>query len=198
MALAGRRPKRLDRVVQAELVRAAVAKIVRTQIGRATPQVEICHAHHLDDHHWVHRRCDREIYHARQERTVRIHPHNNSRDRRRFFSHLPRPSDRLVSCRRRRRPDWSSGRRGNYLTDLGIHCWPPELVSLAEPHFRGWRFRPDLNSGGSIVAALGTRKVRFRRETALWRVFIDSVGEFAAQPREQLFPRQSCLFRQGL
>jgi hypothetical protein len=33
------------------------------------------------------------------------------------------------------------------------------------------------------------RKVRFRRETALWCVFVDSVGEFAGQPREQLFRR---------
>jgi hypothetical protein len=30
-------PKRLDSVIQAGLVRAAVAKIVLTQIGRATP-----------------------------------------------------------------------------------------------------------------------------------------------------------------
>ena len=31
----------------------------------------------------------------------------------------------------------------------------------------------------------------------MWCVFIDSVGEFAGQPREQFFPRQPCLFRQG-
>jgi hypothetical protein len=48
-----------------------------------------------------------------------------------------------------------------------------------------------------MVVASGTRKVRFRREPALRRVFIDSVGGFAGKPREQLFPRQSCLFRQN-
>ena len=41
---------------------------------------------------------------------------------------------------RRRRPDWSRGRRNNYLGDLGLHCWPPPLVSLAKPHFRGENF----------------------------------------------------------
>lgn len=45
---------------------------------------------------------------------------------------------------------------------------------------------------------LRTRKVRFRREPALRRVFIDGVREFAGQPREQLFSRQSCLFRQSV
>ena len=91
---------------------------------------EICHAHHLDDHHWVHRRCDREVRHARRQRTVRIHSHNNSWDSRSLFSHLSRPSDRLVSRGRTRWPNWSSGRRDNYLSDLGIHCWPPPPVSL--------------------------------------------------------------------
>jgi uncharacterized membrane protein YeaQ/YmgE (transglycosylase-associated protein family) len=71
---------------------------------------------------------------------------------------------------------------------LGIHCWPPQLVALAKPHFRGWRFCLDLRGQGSIVAALGTRSVCFRREPALRCVFIDGVGEFAGQPREQLFP----------
>ena len=37
LAQPGRRPKRLDRVVQARLVRAAMAKIVLTPIGWATP-----------------------------------------------------------------------------------------------------------------------------------------------------------------
>ena len=70
-------------------------------------------------------------------------------------------------------------------------------VSLARLHFCGWKFRLDLHSEVSILAALGTWEVRFRREPALRRVFIDGVGEFAGQPREQLFPGQSCLFRQG-
>jgi hypothetical protein len=126
----GRRPKRLDRVIQAGLLRAAVAKIVLTPIGEATPR-EICHAHHLDDHHWVHRRCDREVRHARKKRTLRIHSHNNSWDSRSFFSHLSSPGDRLVSRGRRGWPNWSSGRRDNHSSDLGIHCWPPPPVFLA-------------------------------------------------------------------
>jgi hypothetical protein len=171
------RPRRLDRVIRAGLVRAAVAKIALTQIGRATPR-EICHAHHLDDHHWVHRWRDREVRHARRQRTVRIHSHDNSRDSRSFFSHLSRPSDRLVSRGRRRRPDRSSGRSDNYLGDLGIHCWPPPPLSLANP-ISGIELLTDLDSEGSIVVALGTRKVRLRREPAVRRVFVDCVGEFA-------------------
>jgi len=31
----------------------------------------------------------------------------------------------------RRRPDWSSGRSGNYLSDLGIYCRPPPVLSEA-------------------------------------------------------------------
>ena len=156
---------------------------------------EICHAHHLDDHHWVHRRCDRKVRHARRQRTIRIHSHNNSWDSRSFFSHLSRPSNRLVSRRRRRWFNWSSGRGDNYLGDLGIYCSPPS-VSLATP-ISLWDFRLDLPGEVSTIAALGRRKVPLRRESALRRVFIDSVGEFAGQPREQLFPRQSCLFRQS-
>ena len=171
-------------------------KIAPTQIGRATPR-EICHAHHLDDHHWVHRRCDREVRHARRQRTVRLHSHDNSRDSRSFCSHLSRPSDRLVSRGRRRRPDRSSGRSDNYLGDLGIHCWPPPPVSLANPSLPGWKLLSDLDSEGSIIAALGTQNVRLRREPAVRRVFIDCVREFAGLPRDQLFPRQSCLFRQS-
>jgi len=98
---------------------------------------------------------------------------------------------------RRRWPDRSSGRSDNYLGDLGLHCWPPPPVPLANPPFPGWKFLTDLGREGSIVAALGTRKVRFRREPAVRCVFIDRLGEFAGLPREQLFPRQSCLFRQS-
>src|SRR5262249_25205092 len=49
-----------------------------------------------------------------------------------LFGHLSGPSDWLVSGGRRRWPNWSSGRRGNYLIDLGIHC-SPTLVFLARP-----------------------------------------------------------------
>src|SRR5262245_21872873 len=67
---------------------------------------------------------------------------------------------------------------------------------LSETRLRGWKFPLDLHSEGSLVAVLGTRIVCFGWEAALRRVFIDSVGEFAGQPREQLFLRQSRLFRQ--
>jgi hypothetical protein len=52
-----------------------------------------------------------------------------------FFSHLPGPGDRLVSRGSRRRPHRSSGRCGNYFIDLGLHCRPPQPVSLAKPGF---------------------------------------------------------------
>src|SRR6185295_1009755 len=57
-------------------------------------------------------------------------------------------------------------------SDLGLYCWPPP-VSLANS-FCSWKLRIDPHSEDSIVAALGARKVRFRRESALWCVFIDS------------------------
>jgi hypothetical protein len=44
----------------------------------------------------------------------------------------------------------------------------------------------------------GTREFRFRREPPLRRVLIDCIREFAAEPREQIFSRQTGLFRQGI
>ena len=61
-------------------------------------------------------------------------------------------------------------------------------VSLAKP-ISSVEICLDLAGAVPIVAASGTRKVRFRREPAVRRVFIDRVREFAGQPREQLFPR---------
>ena len=99
-------------------------------IGWATLQREICHAHHLDNHHWVHRGGDRKVRHARRQQTLRIHSYQHSWDSRGFFGDLFRPSDRLVSRGPGRWTYWSSGRGDNCPSDLGVHCWPPP-VSLA-------------------------------------------------------------------
>jgi uncharacterized membrane protein YeaQ/YmgE (transglycosylase-associated protein family) len=34
------------------------------------------HEYHLDDHHWIYRGCDREIYHARRQRAFGLRPHH--------------------------------------------------------------------------------------------------------------------------
>ena len=57
----------------------------------------------------------------------------------------------------------------------------------AQDKISGMEISSCLPGGASIVATSGTRKVRFRREPAVRRVFIDRVGKFAGQPREQLF-----------
>jgi hypothetical protein len=77
--------------------------------------------HHLDDNHWLCRRCARQLITAEQ-RALRLHPDNHSWDCRCFCRFLPWPSLRLVSARPSCRPDRCDSRSRNRTFDLGCYC----------------------------------------------------------------------------
>jgi len=105
------------------------------------------------------------------------------------FAMIPKPQPWL-SRPIRGRCSWPSERPMRRLSS-SINSFKPGAVGDGSEAGHQWLAKES-------AGPLRTRKVRFRREPALRRVFIDCVREFAGQPREQLFSRQSCLFRQGV
>jgi hypothetical protein len=54
---------------------------------------------------------------------------------------------------------------------------------------------PDNAHRTLLLGSRSARKLRFGRQPALRSILVNRIGEFAGQPREQLLPRQSRVFR---
>ncbi len=104
--------------------------------ARVSFRLRIPDAHHLDDHHRLHRRRNREIHHARRQRAIGIYLDDNPWRRGSFCRYLSRSSNWLVPSGRRGRSHRRNCRGRDLTRHLGLHCWSPSLGLKRQLHGR--------------------------------------------------------------